>query len=220
MDNNHSEHVIVFLGDLGRDIPHKEQVYWKSFNIPPQGELSSVSQKRYWKGLFTDPERADLLFKYTFETFQGEWTEKFGWPLFLPLGERDQHLFSGLRIPLTNDQAAFDTQVLAIAKILIDSLNEKAIERELGNNEPGLKGISKFEAYVKQESLPNFEPLIGFLRDLWDLRSTGSGHRKGKKYLKVAHVFGIGVKDFNLIFEEILTDANKLLNVLKDHFLH
>ena len=39
LDNNHNDYIIVFLGDLGRDLPSEEQMYWRSQNIPPEGKI-------------------------------------------------------------------------------------------------------------------------------------------------------------------------------------
>jgi hypothetical protein len=36
VDNNHPEHVVVFLGDLGRDLPTSEQRHWRHYNIKPE----------------------------------------------------------------------------------------------------------------------------------------------------------------------------------------
>jgi hypothetical protein len=33
LDNDHSDYLAVFLGDLGRDLPEPERQYWKGFNI-------------------------------------------------------------------------------------------------------------------------------------------------------------------------------------------
>jgi hypothetical protein len=37
MDNNLPDHVVVYLGDLGRDLSYEEQVYWTHFNVTPGG---------------------------------------------------------------------------------------------------------------------------------------------------------------------------------------
>ncbi|MFJ7638427.1 hypothetical protein [Peribacillus sp. NPDC097225] len=63
IDNLSKDYVSVYLGDLGRDIPNKEQVYWKSFNIVPDGILSETKFKRDFLAQFADPEVADLRFK-------------------------------------------------------------------------------------------------------------------------------------------------------------
>ena len=40
MDNNHSDYVIVYLGDLGRDLPTKEQKHWKFYNVASDGAMT------------------------------------------------------------------------------------------------------------------------------------------------------------------------------------
>ena len=40
---------------------------------------------------FTDPSMEDHIFKGKFERFQESWNKKFGWDLFLPLAENDEH---------------------------------------------------------------------------------------------------------------------------------
>lgn len=49
-DNNSPNHVSVFLGDLGRDLPSKEQVYWKSFNLIPDEEklVEQILNGAFW----------------------------------------------------------------------------------------------------------------------------------------------------------------------------
>jgi hypothetical protein len=218
MDNNHEEYVIVYLGDLG-SLSHKEQLYWKSFNIPPEGTISPVAYRRDFGAEFANAEKADLLFKYSFERFQQTWHDRFESWLFQPLTSEDEHLFNGLRIPLTNEQGEFDPQVLALTKLLIDSLNEREIEKELKKTEPGWKSIAKLDAFLRVKKLPDREVHMKFLRELQELRSTGVGHRKGKEYEKVAARFGIGAKDLRLVFEEILRRAIAFLDSLGRHFL-
>ena len=212
MDNNHDEYVVVFLGDLGH-LPYKEQLYWCSYNVAGDGKISHTAWERGFEVKFTDPEQADLFFKQRFASFQEKWIEKFGWPLFLSLDEDDQHCFKTLHVPLTNEQKEFDEQVLALTKILIDSLNEKKLDEGLNLGE-GKKGIDKLENFLVARSF-NSPPMIKFLRNLQDLRSTGVAHRKGKKYTEVKKFFGIGEKDLGKVFNDIMVDAIKTLNTLK-----
>lgn len=220
IDNNHPKYVVVFLGDLGRDLPHSEQLYWRSFNILPEGEMSSVNYRRSFLAEFADPEKADLFFKYAFEEFQQKWHSCQGWYLFKPFSPDDQYLFETLHIPLTNDHSELDGQVLALTKTIIDSLNEENIEIQIGGLDPNLKGgISKLERFLATQSFPNYQPHIKFLRNLQSLRSTSVGHRKGQNYKKIAKEFGIGEKDIREIFENILKNAAQMLKDLSDHFL-
>ncbi|QAY67309.1 hypothetical protein [Paenibacillus protaetiae] len=215
IDNNHPSFVIVYLGDLGRDLPDKEQTYWKSFNIPPDGQMSSVKFKRDFLAEWTSPESSDLIFKLTFETFQKLWLEHYRWNFFKPLESKDEHHYKSLRIPLTNDQSEFDQQVLSLVKIIIDSLNEKEIERLIVVDDPKIKGLSKLELLMKQRNIAGFEVHIKFLRNLYELRSSGVGHRKGKNYEKICKVFAIGEKDLRGVFNEILNSAVQLILFLQ-----
>lgn len=219
IDNNHDKYIVVFLGDLGRDLPKAERTYWKSYNVPPDGTISSVNWKRSFEARFSDPKKADLYFKYYFDIFKKDWYEKYGWYLFKPLHEKDKHYFRILRVPLTNEQHEFDEQILALAKILIDSLNEKEIESQIPGKLPGeIKGISKFEKFLEANKLKNYDEHIKFLRSLWDLR-LGVGHRKGDAYKRGADYFKLNEKPLSKVFEDILNHAINLLKYLNDQLI-
>ena len=70
---------------------------------------------------------------------------------------------------------------MSLVKVLIDSLNEKQLIIP-GDIQTDIKGISKLEKWIKSNEAVGYENHIKFLRDLQKLRSTGSGHRKGKEY--------------------------------------
>ena len=214
MDNNHGKHVVVYLGDLGRDIPNSEQKYWKSFNIPPDGEVSETQFKRGILGEFADPQSADLLFKQKLDALNTNWEARFGWRLFLPLTEHDQHYFTSLRIPINDSLKEFDEQVLALTKIIIDSLNEAEIAKGLPHAIENEKGISKFERFLAENGINKVEQHISFLRDLQDLRSKGTAHRKGSGYPKIAKKFQIEELGSVEAFRQILTRAIELLAAL------
>ncbi len=216
IDNNHEKYVIVYLGDLGH-LLYKEQIYWKSFNIPPDGTISITKFKRDIMAESADSERSDLYFKDKFIYFQQEWEKKFGWHLFLPLSQEDEHHFKTLRIPLNNEQKEFDGQVLSLTKILIDSLNEEKLATRLPIKKDA-KGIDKLEVFLKSKNI-KFLEMIEFLRNLQRLRSTGVAHLKGKNYDKVKKEFGIGEKEFPEIFDEILKYSIMVLNSLENKFL-
>ena len=202
MDNNHSEHVMAFLGDLGH-LSYKEQLHWKSFNIATKGKISHTAWSRGFMAQFVDPEKSDLFFKQKLISFQKKWEDKFGWKLFLSLDKSDEHYFKSLHIPLTNEQKEFDEQVLSITKILIDSLNEKELTRNLTIKKVNQKGLDKLETFLLSKGM-RFNSMMEFLRNLQTLRSTGVAHRKGKKYDKVKNFFEIEKKDLSVVFDDIL----------------
>lgn len=217
IDNNHEQYVVVFLGDLGRDLPQAERSYWKSFNVLPEGKISAVNFKRSFLAQFTDPTRADLCFKHLFESFQKAWIHKYGWSLFKPLSKQDEHCFTTLRIPLNDSQSEFDNQVLSLAKIIIDSLNEDELAHRINAPLPrDAKGITKLEKFLEVQGAGEAKEHIKFLRSLWDLRH-GAGHRKGTGYEKAAQYFNTNERDLRTVFQEILDKAIALIKFLGEN---
>lgn len=217
IDNNHPDYVVVFLGDLGR-LSHKEQLYWKSFNVAHKGGISHTAWARGFKAEPTDPERSDLFFKHKFQSFLEAWEKKFGWKLFLPLAKEDEHHFKTLRVPLTNEQKEFDEQVLSLTKILIDSLNEKELSKRLTISKENPRGIDKLETFLGSKKVSSPE-MIEFLRDLQSLRSAGVAHLKRSNYEKIKKDFSIGKKELSKVFDDILIKAIWTLNSLESYFL-
>lgn len=193
IDNSHPTHVVVFLGDLGRDLPHHEQLHWRQFNVEPplDAKISETNFQRSFLAQFAEPESVDLIFREEYVRLNEAWHNRFGWPLFLDLGAGDEHILRAIRIPVTTSQNELDEQVLWLAKLLVDSLNEEELAKavsERGNDE---KGISKFERFLKGQGFPCTEEIIQFLRDLQRIRSTGTAHRKGEAYQKSMNKLGL-----------------------------
>lgn len=54
IDNNLTDYVTVFLGDLGK-FAHSEQLHGKSHNVAPDGEISDVARRRSLLGTTNRP---------------------------------------------------------------------------------------------------------------------------------------------------------------------
>jgi hypothetical protein len=215
IDNDNPDHVSVFLGDIGRDIPESEHGYWRSFNIPRTSGISETAFRRSFLCEFADPTRTDLLFKHKLIALNGLWSERNGWPLFSPLSDEDQHCFTSLRIPASSEQTEFDTQLMYLAKVLVDSLNEAEITKHI-TVAPNQKGIDKLHEYLNSRRMPDADEQIQFLRDLQALRSSGAAHRKGASYKKVAKRLGLDIKDQRVVFDELLNRAVSFLRSVED----
>jgi hypothetical protein len=216
IDNNLSDSVIVYLGDLGRDIPYSEQKYWSSFNIPPNGKISDVKFKRDFLTLASTPQSRDLIFKQKFEKLKKDWINKFGFPLFKNLSEEDSHCLKSIRLPLYDNNSEFDNLILNLTKVLIDYLNEKEITKRIKIDNKNIQGITKLEILLKNSN-PYPQNVIPFLRNLQDLRSKGAAHQKGRGYNKILKTMGIENKSFidayNIILEKtilMIDELNKL----------
>ncbi len=213
LDVDHRDYVMAYLGDLGTYLPECEQEYWKSFNVLTDEKLSKSRLMIDFMNIPSAPDIADVKFKDKYKLLNGKWEKKLGWPLFLPLAVSDQYNLDNIRIPLSTGQEEFDQQVLALNKTLVDSLNEKQIGKEITLVD-GMKGIAKLEEWFRVKNLTNYEPHISFLRDLQELRSAGSGHRKGRSYQKICEKLKITNEDRKADFESILSGGLAFLEFL------
>ena len=219
IDNEHKDMISVYLGDLGRDLPVQEHSHWKQYNIATDARLSTNAVKRDFLCAFTQPEISDLKFKSNFKQFVNTWREQYQWDLFLPLSQNDEYNFKTLHLPITDGQEEFDHLVLSLVKTMIDSLNEKEIVKQFKNPTDLKGGISKLEYWLSELNFPDYQQQIKFLRNLQELRSTGTGHRKGKGYEKAAGVFGLNTDNYVDVFDRILLQANAFILFLAKNFL-
>lgn len=222
LDNSCKDFVIVLLGDLGK-LHYKEQLYWKSFNIPPRKEgFSHTAYKRFFEGEPCDPDSLDLLLKMKYETFNENWNKKFGWRLFKPLSKEDFHCFKTLHL-LTSEKndKEFDEQILSLTKVFIDSLDEKNLAKEISINKENAKGIDKFEGFLEKHNM-KIPEMITFFRNLQSLRSATVAHRRSnsrKDTQKILDYFEYDKKSQKEILDRIFTDLIKSLNTLENYYI-
>jgi hypothetical protein len=203
IDNALEEHVSVFLGDLGR-IPDREQVYWKSFNVAPQGEMSDVAVRRSFLGEFANADRVEFRFSRAYTAANSAWTLRFGWPLFKDLHPGDKHVAHALHVPTNRGYAAFDTQLISLAKLVVDCLNEEDLGVNLTSSIKGEKGIAKLERFAQEQGLSaSVDPLCVILRQVQGARSRSSAHRKGSDFDEVLLLDG--AENLPTLFEMMLT---------------
>lgn len=196
----------------------QEQHYWRGFNKALDAKLSATKFRRDFMAMPTDPQSADFIFKNTYLKINRQFTEKMGWSLFLELDEQDVYNFEGLRIPINNSIAEMDMLVLSLVKVVLDSLNEKEIVAQLTGTYEKLTGsISKLEAWFQEKHLSDYQEHIKFLRNLQELRSSGTGHRKGKSYQKISKVFDIQKGNYAETFSGILENVSSFLNYIGTH---
>lgn len=217
MDNDHQDCVMVFLGYLGQTLSENEQAYWLSFNFPPDGrKMSKTTYRRGFLAEFTDPSQPDLVLKHQYGRFNRAFRDSYGWNFFLPLHDDDEHTLVSLRTLASDSQAEFDSQLIALTKVLVDSLNEKQIAKELATLEEGNKGITKLEKFFSERGLDAFDSHIKFLRVLQDLRSKSAAHRKGSSYEKLIRELQMDDDGQQKVFAELLKAGCELLQYLRE----
>jgi hypothetical protein len=201
IDNDHEDCVAVFLGDLGRDLPSAERLYWRSFNIPPFEGMSETSFRRSFLAEFVAPSQPDLRFRDALKRLDAAWSKNWGWNFYLPLQGGDTHCLASLRIPATSEQREFDNQILNLAKVAVDSLNEADMAKGLKPIE-NEKGIAKLERFFEMRKIPTDLPET--LHTIQSLRSAASAHRKGKTYKKIADQLGVSDSGTQAVFSGLL----------------
>ncbi|MET4538343.1 hypothetical protein ABIE37_000098 [Arthrobacter bambusae] len=182
VDNDHPEYVAVFLGDLGRDLPEPERQYWKGFNIAPPGPMSSTYARRSYLGHWVDAEQPDHQFKQTYGELQDQWQNERGWQLFRQPHDIDQGILNKLHVPLNESQIEFEDQLLVLAKLLVDFLNEKGIVKIAGRGPEGERGLGKLERFFGVLGYEHVQEDMALLRQIQELRSKVSAHSKGSDY--------------------------------------
>lgn len=218
IDNDLDSHVVVFLGDLGRDLPYLERLHWRQFNVPPEGGVSETNFRRSFLAQFADAQAVDLTFRREYADITAEWEGTHGWALFLPLSSADRYLLNTVRVPVTNSQAEFDEQVGHLTKLLVDSLNEKELEIRAGALDEDTKGIRKLAGFLKTTKFSECRAVIQLLQDLQNLRSTGSAHRKGSAYKKIVAKLAIDPTRRPETIRRFLEDATLALRALRLHY--
>lgn len=220
IDNNVSDYVPVFLVELGI-LPYKEQLHWKQYNIPPQKGISSTYYQTMIEGNWAQhPETPDLYFKYKYKKFNEKWEKKFGWKFYKPLAKEDEHLFTALHIPTSNNVKAFCEQILTIVKITIDRLNEAEFSKRI-ILDPKDRGITKLEKFLKAKDV-EIPEMITFLRKLWDLRSGLLSHSfsdSNKDCKKAMEYFNLKGDNYTDVAEDIFIKSVFTLNTLEKKFL-
>jgi hypothetical protein len=212
LDNDRDGQVMVFLGDLGRDIPHAEAQYWRSFNVPPSPEgPSETLVRRAFFAEFTDPKSVDLLFPRAYREANEAWESAFGKPLFKRLHRDDRHVLAKLHVPLGDGSAEFDEQVLYLAKLLVDCLNEESITAMSTTTESGAKGLAKLERLLTERGVDDPRALLKPFGEVQGLRSRGAAHRKGSSFDITVAVGDLGRRKG---FEELMRRAVQTLAAL------
>jgi len=92
MDASRSDFVAMMLGDPGKYLPYEDQLHWRSCNVIPQGEFSKEFVDRNFRNRASYWTQPDHAFIDRLSGFKIRWNGDHGWPLFLELGDRDQHM--------------------------------------------------------------------------------------------------------------------------------
>jgi hypothetical protein len=209
-DINEEGQVHAYIIDLSR-LPYEEQLYWKLYNEKPKAGISSraINSDFLAKWDFDyDPlfSLKEVLKKFPEINYKGESIKIWELP-----NVPNPNLIDNLCYVYTDSKKEWEDQVLNLAKIVIDGLNKKTINKiskefdcydnKLGSITLLAKILEKFKV-----SLDEIEIIINPLNSLWDLRSNVVAH-PNKTYPK---------GDLKRHFKEILIETDKSMHKLAE----
>ena len=181
-------------------------------SIPDGHSISDTNFKRSFLAQFSDSTNPEFIFKPKFETLQKAWSEKFGWSIFLPLSEKDEHFYRSLRSLTTNEQSEFDAQILALAKITIDSIDVNKLKIFLECTDEKITPIGLLQLVLEKFNIDETASKIDFLRNVQSIRSSGVAHRKGSNYDKIIKKLEIDNENYMKEFDEILNEFSEIFD--------
>jgi len=172
--------LFAHIGDFASELPEAERIRWSSFNEPP-GQSSTTNPLRQELANHAMAKRGiDFEFQRRYRALNEGWERRFGWPLFTaPTGE-DLHLIRRVRVPLNDGTPEFEEQLGVLARLTVEPLNTKAISKIVDKGEANEQSISKLERLLELEEIED-TGLIAILRDLQQLRSKISAHKRSSK---------------------------------------
>ena len=218
IDNDRDDgKVVVHLGDLVNLPTYEEQSHWRSHNIVSAAGLSETAFRNQVLAEPANPNRIEYQFRAGYSMLERLSDQYLGWQFLRPLHQDDTYRLSGVRVPIYNEQKAFDDFVGNLHNVLIDSLNSKQLAALVPSEireqkDIAGKSIGLLDEIFNSRDVEATEH-IEFLRDLSHLRNKADGHRKGSDYVEAVHRFGTEV-DLRLISHRILHDAVNLLEFL------
>lgn len=178
LDNNPTDYVVAFLGDLGRDLPEKERKHWLAHNIRPREGMSDSAVRRSFLGQFAGPDHVEHRFQEAMEALNSQWATRFGATLWKDPNPGDEYIRRNIHVPTNDGFQDFDLAMVRLAKSLVDSLNEAQFKEMLPKAGLPAGGIDRLDRVLTSKGLDG-EVLLKSLRATQGMRSRSAAHRKG-----------------------------------------
>ena len=219
VDNNHTNHVMVWLGDLGRDIPESEREHWVLHNIvAPVPSLSGTAFKRQIVGGLADADSPAWRFKSEYKKFRTCWKSHTGWHLLRDPDDDDPSLLPRLRIPSVGVDHAFEEQIRILDRLLVEALNAREIRADLQSSPPKeSRSILLLQLWLEQAGYDDESrsAAIGYLQRIHALRNRVGSHRRSSNHEAELSALGI-TSDKRQAVSELLSQGEAVLNSLAE----
>lgn len=207
IDNVDPSRVMVYLGDLGRDVPEGERLHFLEHAMSPTDQ--NISREVIATDFFNawvNPTGPITRLIVERRKLDEAWRDVFGSPLYKESHEGDSDMEKLIRIPSGDSREEFDTVVLNLDKYLIEYIDETQFAESAKQG-----SLNRLDDYL-QSGGNNVD--ISSLRDLQALRSTSIAHAKGKKYekLKDRLLTGDSAQDIERLIDRLTNTLNEIRN--------
>lgn len=218
IDNDNSDgNVMVWLGDIGRDIPAGERGHWKAYNIFLPRPGSDTYIRRQLLGQFASAQSPAFAFKREYARFRDAWRNELQWELLRELTGANAEALERLRTPLNGTVKEFEDLVKDLNLVLVESLDSRQLKSRVQGDTKDLKSIGLLERWLEESGYPSVQREISFLRTLQSVRSQGS-HLRSSEYEERLRKLGVG-DDRVATIHGYYGSGTTLLNGLSSHFL-
>ena len=210
IDNVIPSRVMVFLGDLGRDLPESERSHFLAFEMSPIDQrISEEVIANDFFNCWVDSKGPIGNLLNAREELDDKWRASFGVPLYRPLHKDESDIAKGIRVPTSSGREEFDTVILNLAKTMVDYIDESQFSY------PDVNGsINKLEAFLIDNDI---DVDLSPLRDLQSLRSASVAHSKGKNYDKLVGniITGDNASDAQSLIERLTSLMDSLAKAIR-----
>lgn len=174
---NDNNHVILWLGDIAENLDEQEQHYLKSENIPSDHSIKSEFYDAQINVQWGTPSQEKELLKNRFE-FNNEIQKKFKLSVS-QLELETVQVAKQIKKMVVNTEEAFRELILPLNKVLVESINSKAIKSSLNQiitekdkeKYKDLKGLKLMQIWLERNTCKiNVAMELSPLFVLYDLR--------------------------------------------------
>ncbi|SLI61901.1 Uncharacterised protein [Mycobacteroides abscessus subsp. bolletii] len=209
--------VEVYLGDIGSKIPSEEWGHWRSYNVPPEGEME---EGRYRRDFLNQPSPSpdpigDL--RRARNKANEAAQRVLGGPLWRSVPSDLRLQYQSLMGPLTDDAAALISPLLVVAKVFVDALDSRLLKKVVDNVEPNEMSLSLLKKMLI--TLGDTTDSSKMLRDLYAVRSRGGvAHLSNSESEKALAAFGIDgvtpIAAFEVVVRQLSAAVTKIGELL------
>lgn len=185
----------VLLGDLGR-IPYNEQMQWRQYNVPPRGKMNRNFVSRQLLGEFTERDSICENLLMLKDQINASFESCYEFKLFKGLPPGNEHVEANFHTLTTNEEQEFSEQILNMAKLFVDTLDQANLERNVDQSTANTgegKSIIFLEHFLIEKCVAESDSknIVRSFRMVQKLRSQSAAHLKSTKYDKTLQDFGL-----------------------------